>query len=316
MFAAALAAAGPPASSPAQPPGPVRIIWDDDCGSDLDCIYSLEAVHRQANLGRVDLLALVLDSPNPYGAPVMRAWGELWRQPRIPIGVYRGATGRRGAASRWSRAVRDAFRPGDTSARYPGCVAVYRRALGHAPDRSVRIVETGFPTCLAALMRSPGDAADGRTGAQLVRAKVQALFVMGGDYPGPASEYNFRTAPADAAYLFRRWTARAGYPPVYLDGFTPGSRVTLGMEGATPARAAIDVAQAAAGETARPAWDLLTLHQAVAGTVGYRVSASGRNVVSAPTGRNEWQPGDGEHRWLTLIAPAAERDVLLAFVSG
>jgi len=233
----------------------------------------------------------------------------------VPIGVYRGATGRRDAASRWSRAVRDAFRPGDMSARYPGCVAVYRRALAHAPNRSVRIVETGFPTCLAALMRSPGDAADARTGAQLVRAKVAALFVMGGDYPGPASEYNFHTAPADAAFLFRRWTARTGFPPVYLNGFTPGARVTLGADGPTPARPAIDVAQAAAGETVRPVWDLLSLDQAITGTARYRVSASGRNALSAKTGRNLWRAGPDHHFWLAN-GPAAERDALLVLVSG
>jgi len=62
----------PPPPPPTQPARPVNIIWDDDCGSDLDCIYSLEAIHRQASLGRIKLLALVLDSPNPYGAPVMQ----------------------------------------------------------------------------------------------------------------------------------------------------------------------------------------------------------------------------------------------------
>lgn len=85
---------------PTRPLRPVNIIRNDDCGSDLDCIYSLEAVYRQGSLGRSKLLALVLDSLSPYGAPVMRTWGGLWRQPRIPIGVYRGATGRRDAASR------------------------------------------------------------------------------------------------------------------------------------------------------------------------------------------------------------------------
>lgn len=146
LVAAILAAASPLAvTRPPQPPA-ISIIWDDDCGSDLDCIYSLEAIRRQASLGRVSLLALVLDSPNPYGAPVMRVWGELWRQPAVPIGVYRGTTGQAGAASAWSRAVRDALRPGDTSARYPDCVSVYRQTLARAPERGVRIVETGFST--------------------------------------------------------------------------------------------------------------------------------------------------------------------------
>jgi hypothetical protein len=137
---------------------------------------------------------------------------------------------------------------------------------------------------------------------------------MGGDYPGSATEYNFRTAAADAAYLFRHWTARTGYPPVYLNGFTPGSGITLGAPGDTPARAAINAAQAAAGETARPAWDLLSLHQAIAGMAGYRVSAPGRNKVSARSGRNCWRAGSGGHRWLTIAHPTEQGKWLRDFV--
>lgn len=319
LAAAILTGTGLSASAPEAQPSPrraVSIIWDDDCGSDLDCIYSLDAIHRQVRRGRAVLLALILDSPNPYGAPVMRAWGELWRQSPVLIGVYRGSTGLAGAASHWSQAVRDRLRPADASAGYPDCVAVYRRALAQAADKSVRVVETGFPTCLAALMRSRGDQADARSGVQLVQAKVAALYVMGGDYPGPASEYNFKTAAAESSYLFRHWTARAGYPPVYLNGFTPGARITIGASAGTPARAAIDVAQQTAGETARPTWDLLSLHQAITGTADYAVSRAGRNSVSADTGRNRWRAGKGNAFYVVARHSAAEYRRLLRDFTG
>lgn len=265
---------------------PVQIIWDDDCGSDVDCIYSLTALHRLIAGGDANVLALILDSPNPYGAPVFRAWNDLWGN-SIPIGAYRGTVGRQGADSAWSRAVRDAFRPGDVSARYAGCVDVYRRALAQADDHSIRLIETGFPTCLAALMRSPPDAISRLPGRQLLKRKVQALFVMGGDYPGPATEFNFKTAADDSSFLFRHWTKRAGYPPIFLNGFTPGSRVALGSTAVSPSSAATGIAEKAAGETARPVWDLMSIHQGVFGLRAYAVSANGTNNVDGD-GRNLW----------------------------
>jgi len=287
------------------PHAKTSIIWDDDCGSDVDCIYSLEAIHRQLDRGRIEVLAFILNSPNPYGGPVLHAWSTLWDHASIPIGVYKGKTGTEGSASNWSRAVRDAFRPGDVSSRYADCVTVYRRALAKAADHSVRLIETGFPTCLVALMKSPADTVSHYTGSQLLRKKVEALFVMGGDYPGPATEYNFKSAPAESSYLFKHWTREAGYPPVYLNGFTPGLAVTLGVNRPTPAGSAIEVAQKASGETARPAWDIMSLHQGMIGTAAYVISSSGANKVSATSGTNIWSPHDGPG---TFILPQPGKD--------
>jgi len=139
VLAGALAAGGLSGSALAVAPresrAPISLIWDDDCGSDLDCVYSLEALHRQIDRKIVSVRALILDSPNPFGAPVLRAWNELWHH-SLPIGAYRGSTGAKGADSGWSRAVRGALRPDDLSARYPDCVSVYRQALAGAPQHS------------------------------------------------------------------------------------------------------------------------------------------------------------------------------------
>ena len=293
----------------------VSVIWDDDCGSDLDCIYSLTALHRLMASGDVKVLAFILDSPNPYGAPVVRAWNNLWGH-SVPIGAYRGSVGEAGADSRWSRAVRDAFRPGDVSAHYEDCVQVYRRALAGAEDHSVRLIETGFPTCLVALMRSPPDAFSQLPGRRLLKSKVQALFVMGGDYPGPASEFNFKTAAGDSSFLFRNWTKRAGYPPIYLNGFTPGSRLALGSTADSPVSAAINIAQKAAGETARPVWDLISVHQGVAGTSTYAVSPDGTNSVGS-NGRNFWtNTRPSGHHYVTTKPGVAYGKALAAIIDG
>jgi len=295
---------------------PVQVIWDDDCGSDLDCVYSLTALHRSIASGRVKALAFIVDSPNPYGGPVFQAWNDLWGQ-SIPIGAFRETVGQQGSGSGWSRAVRDAFRPGDLSGRYDDCVPVYRRALANAANHSVRLIETGFPTCLVAVMRSPPDVISPLSGRQLLKSKVQALFVMGGDYPGPATEFNFKTAAQESSYLFRHWTTQAGYPPVYLNGFTPGSRIAVGSTAASAASAAIAIAEKAAGETARPVWDLMSVHQAVGGTKDYLVSANGTNSVDARTGRNLWTSvRRSGHYYVTTRSETDYRSLFSAFVDG
>jgi hypothetical protein len=307
-----LSGAGEAAGTPSKA---MPVIWDDDCGSDLDCVYSLTAVHQLIASGDVKVLAFILDSPNPYGAPVFRTWNDLWGH-SIPVGAYKGAVGRHGSDSQWSRAVRDAFRPGDVSARYENCVQVYRRALSKASDHSVRLIETGFPTCLAALMRSPPDAISRLPGPQLLKSKVEALFIMGGDYPGPATEFNFKTAAGDSSFLFRHWTKGAGYPPIYLNGFTPGSQLALGSAAASPLSAAVGIAEKAAGETARPVWDLMSIHQGVSGTRAYTVSAEGTNNVDS-RGRNVWTSTRGSgHHYVTTRPDVGYRNLLATLING
>lgn len=315
-FALSVTAAPPSRVLAETRPEPVKVIWDDDCGSDLDCVYSLTALHRLMTSGDIEVLAFIINSPNPYGAPVFRAWNSLWAH-SVPIGAYKGATGEQGADSPWSRAVRDAFGPGDVSSRYEECVPVYRRALAKAADHSVQLIETGFPTCLVAVMQSPPDAISRLPGRQLLKSKVRALFVMGGDYPGPTTEFNFKTAAQESSYLFRHWTTWAGYPPVYLNGFTPGSRSAVGSTAVSPASAAIAIAEKTAGETARPVWDLMSVHQAVSGTQGYLVSADGTNAVDAGTGRNLWTSARRSgHHYVTTRPETDYRHLFSAFVDG
>lgn len=59
-----------------------------------------------------------------------------------------------------------------------------------------------------------------------------------------------------------------------------------------------DLAQAVDGETARPAWDLLSLHQAFTGLAAYVSSGAGLIAVSPRTGRNAWRPIAESQAWL------------------
>jgi hypothetical protein len=247
----------------------------------------------------------------------MKVWETYYRHRAVPIGAYRGSAGRPGASGGWSRSVRDAFDPGDTSANYPDCVTAYRIALASAANAGVTIVETGFPTCLVQVMRSAADAVSARTGAQLLRTKVKALYVMGGDYPGPYTEFNFQNSAAESSYLFAKWTTRNGYPPIYLNGYTPGLGVPASIPGWFPRGHPAMTAQASARVASRPSWDLLSVYQGIFGTRAFTVSANGTNSVDASTGRNRWRgtPASG-HYYVGLSHPAEYYRSLLSLNPG
>ena len=76
-----------------------------------------------------------------------------------------------------------------SNATAPDSTTLYRRLLQTADDRSVIIVVIGGQTCIHRLLISPtdpeGDGSIGRTGRELIEAKVRTLVIMGGNFVDP-----------------------------------------------------------------------------------------------------------------------------------
>src|ERR1035441_10763175 len=62
-----------------------RIIYDDDCSQDNDCVATLPILYQLANRGEIEILAMVADSANPYSAPVFRVFAVQAARPQMPI---------------------------------------------------------------------------------------------------------------------------------------------------------------------------------------------------------------------------------------
>jgi hypothetical protein len=202
------------------------------------------------------------------------------------------------------------FDAGDTHDHFPDCVAVYRTALAHQPERSVDIVETGFATCLVRLLASGPDAASPLSGAALVRRTVKLLSVMGGRYPA-GTEWNFESDAPEFHALFARWTRQNGFPPVYLNGFANGLDVLAGAPAsASPMTNPTRYAMRLDGTDQRPMWDMLSALVAARGlvyqgTTYFTVSTPGTVRVDAATGADTWSDGtDSGHYVLTNAAPS------------
>ena len=303
-----------------------RIIYDDDCSQDNDCVVTLPILYRLADRGEIEILAMVADSANPYSAPVFRVFAKQAVHPEMPIGANQShdpATAlcaeNKCNASDWTAQLVERFDPEDTRARYPDCVTVYRRALANQPEHSVAIVETGFATCLNRLLKSRPDAISPLSGAALVKRSVKLLSIMGGQYPA-GTEWNFRSDAPGYHALFLQWTRQHAFPPVYLNGYSNGEHVLAGVPaGALPTVDPAAYGLQLCGVTQRPMWDMLSAlfaarGLAYAGTTYFTVGPPGTVSVDAATGADTWSgTTDSGHYVLTN---AASDETLTALFDG
>ena len=64
-----------------------RLIYDDDCSQDVDCVATLPILHTLEDRGEVKILAMVADSADPFSAPVMRVFAKYAGHPETLIGA-------------------------------------------------------------------------------------------------------------------------------------------------------------------------------------------------------------------------------------
>ena len=303
-----------------------RLIYDDDCSQDVDCVATLPILYALEDRGEVKVLAMVADSADPLSAPVMRVFANYAGRPKTLIGANQSDDPATALCvktqcneSVWAEKLVARFDPGDMRAKFPDCVAVYRRALAKQPDHGVDVVVTGFATCLNQLLASPADAVSPLSGAELVKQKVKLLSVMGGRYPA-GIEWNFECDAPGFHALFAKWTRQGGYPPIYLNGFANGENVLAGapakaLETVNPTRYGLRLA----GTDQRPMWDMLSVlfaarGAAYGGTIYFTVSAPGTVVIDASTGADRWSNGvDSGHY---VITNAASDEVLSKVMDG
>jgi Inosine-uridine preferring nucleoside hydrolase len=292
-----------------------RLIYDDDCSQDVDCVATLPILHAFADRGEIKILAMVANSANPLSAPTLKLFANYAGHPQMPVGANQGndpsnALCRKNACneSQWTEKLVARFDPGDTRSHYPDCVAIYRSALAKQPPHSVAIVATGFATCLNRLLASPADAVSPLSGAELIKQKVKLLSVMGGKYPA-GTEWNFECDAPGFHALFSQWTRQHGYPPVYLNGFANGLYILAGAPAkASPAVNPTRYGLQLAKTDQRPMWDMLSAlfaarGVAYQGTTYFTQSAPGTVTVDATTGADRWSTAvDSGHYVLTNAA--------------
>jgi inosine-uridine nucleoside N-ribohydrolase len=195
-----------------------KIILDTDMSGDADDAGALALLHALADRGECELLATVTNRKDKTGASAaaVDAINTYYGRPEIPIGTDKQGPTALQRTSLYAPALRDGF-PNDIGPddRAPDALDVYRRVLAVQPDGSVTICSVGAFSNLAELWRRA---------PELVRAKVQRLVVMAGEFPKrTVPETNIRTHAEAARVVAAEWPVE-----IVWHGYEVGSVLITG----------------------------------------------------------------------------------------
>jgi inosine-uridine nucleoside N-ribohydrolase len=204
---------------------PVRLILDTDIGNDVDDALALAMIHALQNRAEVRLLAVTITKDNRYAAPFVDLVNTFYRCPDVPIGVvHNGKTREKAPMLEVPVQRRDSTghyvypRHIEDGSQAPEAVELLIRILRQQPDHSVTIAQIGFNTNFARLLRTSH-------GRDLIQQKVNALYLMAGNFVKPEPEYNVYTDPDSAKILFEEWPT-----PMIFSGFEVGLAITFSYE--------------------------------------------------------------------------------------
>jgi inosine-uridine nucleoside N-ribohydrolase len=291
---------------------PISLVFDTDIGNDIDDALALGVIHALVSRGECEPAAVTITKDHPLSAPFVDAVNTFYGRGEIPIGVvHNGPTP---DPSRYAELAN--MRDGDhlryphrllSGADAPEAVALLRRTLAAAEDGTVVVVQVGFSTNLARLLKSGPDQTCPQSGVDLVQRKVRLLSVMAGSFISagdpPQPEYNVKMDIESAQAVVSDWPT-----PIVFSGLEIGMAVEYPAESIERDFAYVahhPLAEAYRLHTGptqgRPTWDLTSVLYAVRPDGRYfDLSPPGR-VNVAKDGTTAFKPvSDGTHRYLIL----------------
>lgn len=280
---------------------PVNLIHGTDWWTDCDDVAALRLLLRAHRAGIIRLLGIGINSVMPYSAPSVSAFCA-YDGLEIPIGVDSGAV-REGKNCRYQELLAGYHHPVRSNEDCPEGWRLYRRLLAEL-DGKADITEVGFPQIIMQLLQSGPDEFSPLSGMELVKEKVNRLWLMAGKWDVPdGKEYNLSAYPvcSEAGDYLCRFSP----VPITFIGHEVGTDVITGenVPEDDPLRRAF---VAHGSKDGRCSWDPLTVLTAIINDeaqAGYGV-VQGYARVDPATGCNNFTPDpDGPHRYVTQIHP-------------
>jgi hypothetical protein len=289
----------------------IPIIYDTDMGPDIDDVGALAILHQFANDGICSIIAIGVDSPEPYSACCVDAINTYYKRPDIPIGIVKNGPGTP-TAQEYPKAITEQF-PNDlknSMNNIPNAVTVYRQALVKQADKSVVIVAVGYKTILSQLLNSPADTISSLNGKDLIMKKVLLWVDMGGGYPS-GHEWNFYCDIAGTYDAVTNWPT-----PVVFSGYEIGFPINSGslLSSKTPidnpVRKGYEI-NVGVG-SGKSSWDLTAALYACRGLGAFwDVHNTGHNQID----NGAW-PNGGDNQWIDQNLPGIDHSYLVAKMSN
>ena len=202
-----------------------KIILDTDLGSDCDDAGAIALMHRMADLGEAEILAVTHCTSEIGGAVTVKAINEYYRRPDVPVGQYSETSFLEDeACKRFTKHIMADYLETHQMPKFENATRVMRRILSEHSD--VTLVAIGFFNNCAELLRSGPDDVSPLTGAELIKENVRELYVMGGNFADLTdAEYNIKTDIESAKYVAENFPV-----PVVYAGFELGECVRTGAK--------------------------------------------------------------------------------------
>ncbi len=278
---------------------PVKIIHGTDWWTDCDDIAALRLLCRAHKAGIIELKCVCADAVTDKTAPSISAFMKN-EGVSVPIGLDRTFIddGSRGKYQ-------------DVFAEYPHDVEnkdcdeayrVYRRALCEV-DGKADITEIGFPQIIHQLMASGPDDISPLCGRELIKEKVNKIWMMAGRWDiENGKEYNLCAYPAArkaAHYIFENSPV-----PVTLLGWEVGDSVITGKKQSDGDMLKYGYT-AHGSENGRSSWDPMLVLLAIINDeekAGY-CTVCGKASADEKTGINNFTVGSGNHKYVIKKFP-------------
>ncbi len=333
-----LSAWGQPIPQDRQQAGqPATIIFETDMGNDVDDALALDMLYKYADLGTINLLAVMTNKNNRYSAEYIDIMNTWYGYPDLPLGIVRNGVDSGGDDNYAAKVCllkdkkgRPLFRrSGRDLNALPDAHRLYRKLLAAQPDNSVTIVSVGFSTNLVRLLNSAADEYSQLNGRDLVARKVQRLIMMAGGFDGSnRGEYNVIIDIPSAKTIFHEWPT-----PIVTSPWEVGTAIEYPAESiindfgwltAKSRKKRSEGEQRSPMVEAykaylpmpydRPTWDLTAVLYAVEGPDWFSISRSGTIHVS-DKGVTTFSSDTDSHRRYLIVTPAQAHRIRQHFIN-
>ena len=267
-----------------------RLILDTDMGADCDDAVALALLLQKMRRGECEVLCVTAATTRRGAVAAIAAICSGYSYPDIPVGKMAPPPLACDKEDSFAEAVAKLYGKEDVGT---DAVSLMRKTLEEAEEKVI-LAEIGPLTNVARLLRSPPDRYSDKTGAELVRRKAEALFVMGGSFSenyklwgregqSPLCEWNIAQDVVSA-----RFVAENIPVPICFVPFEAGAEVYAEIR-ETENQPLWDCAREFArkyglsckGTFSRPCWDPVTCLCAVSDVRKYyRFSEFGKVAIS------------------------------------
>ena len=236
----------------------IKVFLDTDMGSDCDDAGALSLLHRLADCGRVDILAVTHCASEIGGAVTIKCINEWFGRVNIPVGRYTEKVFLEDdVCKRYTSVISKEYLKTHTLPRFPEAVSVMREILSQEKD--VTIISIGTLNNVYALLKSQADEISSLSGEELIKRSIKNMYVMGGDFADLShGEYNILRDIRSAQYIAENFPK-----PIIYSGFETGIKVRTGRCFKNTGSPMEKIYSISTEDALRESWDPITVYCAI-----------------------------------------------------